>query len=91
MGVVIGVPISDLITFQAANTWGNLFLSRSLFVLNFEGFKGDPLNWAESRQRCDFFQPGRLDYFHLFFTFSFKLKKKDIILISFPSFKYFSF
>ena len=34
MGVVIGGPLSDLISFQATNIWGKLFLSRRLFILD---------------------------------------------------------
>ena len=33
MGVVIGAPLYDLITFQAANICGKLFLSKRLFIL----------------------------------------------------------
>ena len=34
MGVVIGAPLSDLITIEAANIWGKLFLSQRLFILD---------------------------------------------------------
>jgi len=30
----IGAPLSDLITIEAANIWGKLFLSRRLFILD---------------------------------------------------------
>ena len=33
MRVVIGAPLSDLITFQATNIWGKLFFIRMLFIL----------------------------------------------------------
>ena len=34
MGVVIGAPLPDLITFSVANIWGNPFFSRRLFILD---------------------------------------------------------
>ena len=35
MGVVIGAPVSDLVTIEAANIWGKLFHSRRLFILDY--------------------------------------------------------
>ena len=35
MGVLIGAPLSDLLTFQAVNNWGKFFLSRMLFLLDY--------------------------------------------------------
>ena len=32
MGMVIEAPLSDLITIEAGNIWGKLFLSRRLFI-----------------------------------------------------------
>ena len=38
MGVVIGAPFSDKITFEAANIWGKLSLSRKPFRLDPKDF-----------------------------------------------------
>ena len=36
--MVIGTPVSDLITIEAANIWGKLFLSLRLYKLYFISF-----------------------------------------------------
>ena len=47
--MIIGAPLSDLITIKATNIWGKLFLSWRLFILdNLFFFSGEilPYNYA---------------------------------------------
>ena len=56
-GVVIGAPLFHLITIEAANIWGKLFLSRRLFIMDMNR------NWWSSRS-SDRFENKRMNVWH---------------------------